>query len=225
MKQRPSFSPSEAAVLIVDVQNDFVADKGWVGRAGSDMRPLQQAVDGINRLIAGAREMGAHLFYITVEHGEQVDNGPYQARYERRGMKPDATICHTGTWGAALYDGLTPPAAGDVRLVKHGYDSFGIPGLAGELKRRGIRSVVVTGVVTELCVRSTAMSAFENGFFPIVPLESTASDEPEVAKEALHTLERWYAEIASVDEVLQRWSAAVNTSEANMPSKKMSGRS
>jgi ureidoacrylate peracid hydrolase len=209
LKQRSSFLASETAVLIVDVQNDFVADKGWVGRAGSDMRPLQRAVEGINRLITGARETGAHVFYIAVEHGENVDNGPYQARYERRGMKPDATICHTGTWGAALYDGLTPPNAGDVRLVKHGYDSFGIPELAGELRRRGVRSVIVTGVVTELCVRSTAMSAFEQGFFPVVPRESTASDEPDVAQEALATLERWYAEVTSVDDVLQRWSAAV----------------
>ena len=210
MKQPPSFAPAETALLIVDVQNDFVADRGWVGRAGGDMRALQQAVDGVNRLIAGARETGVHVFYITVEHGEQVDNGPYQARYERRGMKPDATICHTGTWGAALYEGLTPPVAGDVRLVKHGYDAFAISDLTVELGRRGVRSVIVTGVVTELCVRSTAMSAFENGFFPIVPREATASDEPDVAHEALQSLDRWYAEITSVDEVLHRWSAAVN---------------
>jgi len=210
LKQPLSFSPAETALLIVDVQNDFVADKGWVGRAGGDMRPLQQAVDGINRLIAGARETGAHVFYITVEHGENVDNGPYQARYERRGMKPGSTICHAGTWGAALYEGLTAPTAGDARLVKHGYDAFAIPDLPAELGRRGVRSVIVTGVVTELCVRSTAMSAFEHGFFPIVPRESTASDEPDVAQEALHSLERWYAEITSVDEVLHRWSAGVS---------------
>jgi ureidoacrylate peracid hydrolase len=208
LKQPPSSSPSEAAVLIVDMQNDFVDDKGWVGRGGSDMRPLQQAAEGINRLIAGAREAGVPLFYITVEHGHGVDNDPYQARYERRGMKPDATICHTGTWGAALYDKLSAPRPGDVCLVKHGYDAFEVPQLADELRHRGVRTVVVTGVVTELCVRATAMSAFEKGFFPIVPRESTASDEPDIAREALSSLERWYAEITSVDDVLQRWQAA-----------------
>src|ERR1051326_9038743 len=109
LKQPLRFSPAQTALLIVDVQNDFVADKGWVGRAGGDMRSLQQAVDGINRLIAGARKTGAHVFYITVEHGENVDSAPYQARYERRGMKPGSTLCHAGTWGAGLYDGLTAP--------------------------------------------------------------------------------------------------------------------
>ncbi len=190
---------------MVDVQNDFVDDNGRAGRDGADMRPLQVAVGEINRLVAGAREAGAHVFYITVEHGPQVDNGPYQARYERRGMTPDDTICQVGTWGAELYPTLTPPAADEPRLVKHGYDAFEIPELDRELRSRGVRSVVVTGVVTELCVRSTAMSAFEKGFFPIVPRETTASDEPEVAEEALVSLDRWYAEITSIDDVLQRW--------------------
>lgn len=205
MKQPPSFKPSETAVLVVDVQNDFVDDKGRAGRDGADMQPLQVAVGEINRLVAGARDCGAHVFYITVEHGPQVDNAPYQARYERRGMTPDDTICQAGTWGAELYPSLTPPAAGEPHLVKHGYDAFEIPELDRELRNRGVRSVVVTGVVTELCVRSTAMSAFEKGFFPIVPRETTASDEPEVAEEALASLDRWYAEITSIDDVLQRW--------------------
>jgi ureidoacrylate peracid hydrolase len=208
LKQPPRFKPAETAVLVVDVQNDFVADEGRVGRESADMRPLQQAAHEINRVVAAAREAGAHVFYITVEHGPHVDNDPYQARYERRGMTPQDTICHAGTWGAALYGELSAPRPGEPRLVKHGYDAFEIPELAVELRRRGIRAVVVTGVVTELCVRATAMSAFERGFFPIVPRETTASDEPDVAQEALVSIERWYGEITSVDELLERWQAA-----------------
>lgn len=198
--------PSETAVLVVDVQNDFVADAGRVGRTGADMRPLQSAAGEINRLIAAAREAGAKVFYITVEHGAAVDLSPYQARYGRRGMTPDDTICHAGTWGADLFTSLTQPAGDEQRLVKHGYDAFQIDGLHAELTGLGIRSVVVVGVVTELCVRSTAMSAFEKGFFPIVPRECTASTEPEAAREALESLERWYAEVVSLDELLAAWS-------------------
>jgi ureidoacrylate peracid hydrolase len=72
---------------------------------------------------------------------------------------------------------------------------------------------VVTGVVTELCVRSTAMSAFEKGLFPIVPRECTASTEPEVAREALESIERWYGEITSLEDLLVRWRASVGTGE------------
>jgi biuret amidohydrolase len=211
LKQPPSFAPSQTAVLVVDVQNDFVHERGRGGRDGTDMRPLQAATQEINRLIAAAREAGAHVFYVTVEHGARVDNLPYQARYKRRGMTPDDTICHAGTWGAELYGALTPPAPGEPRLVKHGYDAFQVPELMRELRARGVQAVVVVGVVTELCVRSTAMSAFEKGLFPIVPRECTASTEPDVAREALESIERWYGEIVSLDELLERWRASVGS--------------
>ena len=196
------------AVLVVDVQNDFVADAGRVGRSGSDMRSLQAATREINKLIAGARAASVPVFYVSVEHGGDVDLAPYQARYARRGMTPEDTICHTGTWGAALYEELTPPARGEARFVKHGYDAFQVPELQPELEERGIRAVIVTGVVTELCVRATVFSAFERGFFPIVPRECTASLEPDRAHEALETIDRWYGEIVSLSDLLESWGAA-----------------
>jgi nicotinamidase-related amidase len=196
---------AHTAVLVIDVQNDFVADEGRVGRDGVDMQPLQQAVHGINRLIAAARKSGVPVFYIVVEHGGDVDELPYQARYERRGMTPDDTICQTGTWGAQLYDGLLQPEKGEPRLVKHGYDAFQNPELESALRKSGIRTVIVTGVVTELCVRATVASAFERGFFPLVPREATGSTEPEPAHAAIESIERWYGEVVSLDEVTRAW--------------------
>ena len=78
-----------------------------------------------------------------------------------------------------------PPEKGEPQLVKHGYDAFQVPDLEKALLESGIGTVVVTGVVTELCVRATAISAFERGFFPVVPRECTATTEPEAAREAL----------------------------------------
>ncbi len=206
MKPPRNSAPSETAVLVVDVQNDFVDDAGWVGRSGADMRPLQAAAREINRLIGAARDARAPVIYITVEHGGDVDLPPYQARYARRGMTPEDTICHAGTWGARLYSPLTPPSEAERHFVKHGYDAFQVADLQTELERLRIRSVVVVGVVTELCVRATAFSAFERGFFPIVPRECTASTEPDRAREALESIERFYGEIVSLDELIALWS-------------------
>ena len=207
-------APSQTAVLVIDVQNDFVADNGRVGRDGVDMQPLQQAVHGINRLITAARRSDVPVFYIVVEHGAAVDELPYQARYERRGMTPDDTICHTGTWGAELFDGLLPPEKGEPRLVKHGYDAFQNPELESALRRSGIKTVIVTGVVTELCVRATVASAFERGFFAIVPREGTGSTEPAPAHAAIESIERWYGQVVSLDEVTRVWSGVQSGSGA-----------
>lgn len=198
--------PSATAVLVVDVQNDFVDDRGRVGLSGSDMRPLQEAVGEINRLITAAREIGARVVYVVVEHGGRLDLPPYQARYARRGMTPEDTFCHEGTWGAQRYAGVLPPEQGEPQLVKHGYDAFQISDLETTLRRWGVRTVVVTGVVTELCVRATAFSAFEKGFFAVVPRESTASLDPESARDALSSIEHWYGDVIGLDDLIRTWA-------------------
>ena len=208
----PAVPPSETAVLVVDVQNDFVDDAGRVGRAGSDMRPLQAAVTEINRLITAARRYGARVVYVVVEHGHKVDLAPYQARYSRRGMTPEDTLCHEGTWGAGLHASLLPPAPGELQLTKHGYDAFQIAELETALHRWGIRTVVVTGVVTELCVRATATSAFEKGYFAVVPRECTASLDPASARAALSSIEQWYGEVIALDSLIASWAAAQSPS-------------
>jgi ureidoacrylate peracid hydrolase len=206
--------PSQTAVLVIDVQNDFVADDGRVGRSGVDMHPLQKATKAINRLITAARESAVTVFYVAVEHGHQVDLPPYQARYERRGMTPDDTICQAGTWGADLYEGLLPPEKGEPRLVKHGYDAFQGTDLESALLKSRVRTVIVTGVVTELCVRATVASAFERGFFPIIPRECTASTESEPADAAFQSMERWYGEVVSLDDLIRLWSGIKSASGA-----------
>lgn len=210
-----SVNPAETAVLVIDVQNDFVDDNGRVGRSGADMRPLREATSEINRLITAARAAGARVFYIAVEHGPKVDLPPYQARYARRGMTPDDILCHEGAWGAELYSALLPPANGEPKLVKHGYDAFQIPELEKALRESGIRTVVVTGVVTELCVNATAISAFERGFFPVVPRETTATNEPDAARAALDSIERWYGDVVSAAELIDAWRAVKTGSRAS----------
>lgn len=200
--------PAATALLIVDVQNDFVHPRGWVGRGAADMRPLQEAALQIGRLVDAARAVGVPVVYIRTEHGPQVDTAPYRARYARRGMTPEATLCHAGTWGSELYPDLRPPVAGDTVLVKHGYDAFTVEALTVLLRERSIRNVVVTGVVTNLCVRATTFSAFERGFFPVVPEEATAASDVEVKHRALQDISDWYGAVLPVDEIIGVWREA-----------------
>lgn len=193
---------SRRALLVVDVQNDFVHPSGKVGTGHGDVRAILTAVDAINDLVRAAREAGAEVAYIRVTHAPEVDTPAYRARYAVRGMSVDDLLCAENSWGADLYEGLEPPASHDLTVTKHGYDAFALSDLSDRLSERGVDTIVVTGVVTELCVLGTASGGFERGFHVVVPRESTASTDPEAAEAALELIAKYYGSVVTVAEAL-----------------------
>ena len=191
---------SRAAVLVVDIQNDFVHPEGKVGRSHGDVGNLLAAVDAINGLIQVARRAGAPVVYVQVTHSPAVDSAAYRGRYAARGMSPEDLLCADGSWGAELYEGLLPPEAGDLAVTKHAYDAFASGELAEQLTALGVDTIIVTGVVTELCVQGTVSGGFERGFHVVVPRETTASVDPDAAAAALALVTRYYGSVVSVVE-------------------------
>jgi ureidoacrylate peracid hydrolase len=189
------------ALIVVDVQNDFVHPNGKVGRGGSDMQPLLDAVDAINRLIRSARMSRVPVVYVRVTHSPAVDNAAYRARYALRGMAADDLLCADGAWGAEFYPALRGPEPSELVVTKHAYDGFAVADLSAHLANLGVDTAIVTGVVTELCVMGTAAGGFEHGFHIVVPQEATGSVDPLAAEAALNLVRRFYGRVATADEV------------------------
>lgn len=190
------------ALMVIDVQNDFVHPDSTGALDGGDKGPLLGAVDAINRLIASARRGAVPVVYVRVTHSPALDNPAYRARYAVRGMTVEDLLCADGSWGAELYAGLAPPEAEEVVLTKHAYDAFAVHELPGHLERLGVDTVIVTGLVTELCVMGTVAGAFEHGYHVIVPRETTASENAAAADAALALIGSFYGTVASVDDVI-----------------------
>src|SRR5574341_2681654 len=89
-------APPRCALLVIDMQNDFIHPDGWGGRRGPGVRSLRGIVPVVNRLIRCARSAGVPICYITMEHGPSLDAPNYQARYASRGMA-DEILCAAGT--------------------------------------------------------------------------------------------------------------------------------
>lgn len=197
------------ALIAVDLQNDFVHPEGKVGRGGGDMQPLLDAVTGINRLILAARRSSVPVVYVRVTHSPSVDSPAYRARYELRGMAVDRLLCADGSWGAEFYSELEPPAPGELVITKHGYDGFTVDQLSEHLTELGVDTVVVTGVVTELCVMGTVAGAFEHGFHVVVPREGTGTANPAAAEAALDMIGAFYGTVTTINEVIAAVASAV----------------
>lgn len=168
-------APRRTAVVVVDVQNDFVHPDGYFGGSPA----LRAIVRPIRDLAAAARAAGAGVHFIRVE--QEADGSSASAVWisEALGKGYEPGQCIAGTWGAQIVDELTPQA-GDRVHVKRRRSAFRGTTLEQRLREAGVQSVIVTGLAANGCVEYTARDAFELDFHPIVALDAiaNAADEP-----------------------------------------------
>jgi ureidoacrylate peracid hydrolase len=166
-----TLDPATSAVLVVDMQNDFGAEGGMLDRLGIDISMIQNAIDPIANVLAAAR--AAHIKIVYLKMGFCPDladlgavDSPNRVRHLWAGVgeqmrAPDGTpsrILIRDTWNTAILP-LLAPQADDVVLYKHRYSGFYETALDATLKRMGIKTLIVTGCTTSVCVESTVRDA------------------------------------------------------------------
>ena len=197
-------APTRSALLVVDVQHDFVHPRGWTTRHHPGGPSLRHVIPPINRLIAAARASDVPVAYVLMEHGPTVDPPNYRARYAARGMADDL-LCAAGGWGVSLDDEVAPATSGDITIVRHSYDGFAGTPLDSLLRERGVETVVATGVVTNLCVQTTVQHAFALGYYVVVAEDGTAATDPTVQAVTLANFRQFFGAVLPADTIAQHW--------------------
>lgn len=197
--------PGRTALVVVDIQTDFAAPHGLIGRHGADMAPVEAVVDRIEGLIAAARSAGATVAFMRVVTRPETDSGALKTLYARRGMPGGQAICRIEDGGADYY--RVAPEPGDIEIEKLLFDSFHGTDLDQLLRARGIESVVMTGVSTDCCVDQTARSAFHHGYHVFVVSDGCAAYEPELHSGTLNVLQKNCALLTTSDAVTAAWAA------------------
>ncbi|MFE7135774.1 cysteine hydrolase family protein [Streptomyces sp. NPDC057638] len=159
------------ALLVVDVQNDFCAGPAAAARFGGDPAALVRAVDGTVRAVAAARRRGVEVVFVRFV-GDPVFQGPsWRSRDRDRGRPPK---CLEGTWGAGFH--RVAPAPGEAVVTKRAvFDAFLGTDLEERLRRREIGHLVFTGLFADVCVDSSARTAFQKGFHITVLTDCTTA--------------------------------------------------
>lgn len=158
-----TIDPARAALVIVDMQNDFCAADGFYARAGKDVSGLAAAVEPNARLLAWARENGILVVFTRLLHDPARGAMESRHRIRPRRWTANGERLRPGSRGAEVIDALKP-RADELVIDKHGYSAFDGTGLEGELRARGIDTVLLSGVVTYACVLATGFSAFDRDF-------------------------------------------------------------
>ncbi len=194
--------PRLAALIVVDVQNDFVSPKGSAGKRGEDVTSAVAMVPNLIRLIDEGRLIGLTIVYIRTTHSEWTDTPSW---IYRSSQKSGLSTCREGTWGAELYEGISPLPSERV-VIKHRYSAFINTDLNTVLKARGIQSVLVCGVATNVCVETTARDAYMFDYYVTMIDDCSAAYEPKLHMGTLENMRRHFGLVASSSEIIESWS-------------------
>jgi ureidoacrylate peracid hydrolase len=195
--------PRLAALLVVDVQNDFVSPEGSAGKRGEDVSAALAMMPNLIGLIEAARRVGLTIVYIRTTHSEWTDTASW---IYRSSQKSGLSTCREGTWGAEFYEGIFPRASERV-VIKHRYSAFINTDLNTVLKARGIQSVLVCGVATNVCVETTARDAYMFDYYVTVIDDCSAAYDARLHMATLENIRRHFGLVASSAEIGGIWSA------------------
>ena len=204
-------APARAALVIVDVQNDFCDDRGYLGRLGAPMGLIQSMAPRLQRLLASARQHGVPVIHVISHHDEEYASPVVTEQKLRHGLPMeldgralrDAPYCLKGTWGAQMYAVDSRP--GEDIVVKHRYSGFHGTNLDLLLRSRGIQSVILTGVATNACVESTGRDVYMHDYYLVFVSDCTATTSEAAHNATLVNIDQFFGQVASAEEIIRAW--------------------
>ena len=199
------------ALLIVDMQNDFVHSDGsfsYMARehpeAAIDLQFLMGTIPHVKRLADAFRAAGRPVVYVA--HILKADYSDAAFPYWRIGMTPgggNRTHCVEGTWGAQIIDELKP-RDGEHLVAKKGFGGFANTPLDTILRNLGVNTCIVSGVTTCVCVSNTVRGGVELNYRMVIAAEGVAEVNRQAHAGELSTMQRLFADVTPLDEIIGR---------------------
>ena len=182
--------PGQVALIVIDMQRDFLLPGGFGETLGNDVSQLARVVPPLQEVLAAARAAG--LLIIHTREGHRPDLSDLPPAKHRRG-KPSLRIGDPGPYGRILIRGEyghdiideLAPLEGEIVLDKPGKGAFYATDLQQILESHGVTSLIVTGVTTEVCVHTTVREANDRGYEVLVPADCVGSYFPEFQRVGL----------------------------------------
>jgi nicotinamidase-related amidase len=188
------FQARTTALLVIDMQRDFLHPEGYAARAGLDIEPLRRAIEPLSRVLAAARAAGLTIVHTREGHlPDLCDCPPYKLERSRRAgaeigaVGPMGRLLVRGERGHDFIDALQPEA-GEIVIDKPGYSAFEHTALAQVLTTRGIGTLILTGITTEVCVSSTLRTAVDRGYRCFTVADACASSDAHLHAAALRMI-------------------------------------
>ncbi|WP_174292683.1 pyrimidine utilization protein B [Sphingomonas bacterium] len=200
--------PTETAVVVIDMQNAYASEGGYVDLAGFDIAGAASVIGRIAQVLATARAAGMAVVYLQNGWDEEYQEagGPGSPNWHKSNAlktmraKPEMAgkLLARGGWDYDLVDALKPQP-GDLRVHKTRYSAFFNSQLDSVLRSRGIRNIVFVGIASNVCVESTLRDGFHLEYFGVMLEDATHHLGPAMMQEAtVYNVETFFGWVSTV---------------------------
>jgi ureidoacrylate peracid hydrolase len=191
--------PSHTVILVVDMQNAFFSASSTLG----DRVAKQALIPRLELFVDRARAKKVNLAFIHMVTTDNDASPRMRERRIKRGLK-DSTAA--GTEGIEFLPELQP-CSGDIIVEKNKFNAFLNTPLDARLRNRGISTIVVTGVFTNVCVGMTACDGSMRNYFVIVPSDMCVGTTEQQHESFLSNINSFFGKVTSSHELLQIWDS------------------
>lgn len=201
-------SPADTAVVVIDMQNAYASEGGYVDLAGFDVAGAAGVIGRITQVLDTARGAGMPVIFLQngwdpdyVEAGTPASPNWHKSNALRTmRARPDLAgqLLARGGWDYELVDALTPKP-GDIRVHKTRYSAFFTSQLDSILRARGIRTLVFVGIASNVCVESTLRDGFHLEYFGVMLEDATHHLGPDFIQAAtVYNVETFFGWVSTV---------------------------
>ncbi len=193
------------ALLVIDMQNAFVHDRGTLGISGVNTKRLAAIVPTLKRLIEACQRSGMPVIWTVQEHFA-IDASRARKRLAAHTAKRKQISALAGTWDAEIIDELKPLAAANPTLVvrKHRFGAFHQTRLELLLRQLGIQTLLITGTTTNACVETTIREAYLRDYDVVAVPDCISGVNEDWEQTAQKVWAQYFGVLEGADAVL-RW--------------------
>jgi ureidoacrylate peracid hydrolase len=202
--------PEHTALIVIDVQNDFCAGQGMMAVEGFDMTFVQSMAARLPDMIERAR--AANVLVVFVRNVYNAAPNLYlsdvwleQAARKREGSYTTRPVCVANSWGADFF-GDVRPLPTEAIVTKHRYSAFHNTDLETILRAHNIRTVVLSGCATNVCVETSAREAFLRDYYLVLAEDGSAGYSLEKHEATLKTIDLYFGEVVPIADIVSQWT-------------------
>ena len=201
----------QTAVLLVDMQNAFASTGGMLDLAGIDVKPAAAAVANARLVVDAARDAKVPIIYLVMGYpsdqstagGEDSPNPRKEIALCLMRERPElrGKLLTIGTWDFQIVDAMKP-ALDDPVITKSRYSGFAGTPLDALLRSRGIRTLLMAGIASNVCVESTLRDAYFHEYWPVMIEDATMpAGSPEIQRATVYNVSTFFGWVSTAAEV------------------------